>query len=391
MRREKIRKYKVKNIWAVFLVAALLCGSVTGCGNATSDKQTATGYESKFYGDDTQGVYDDAVAETEDYAIEEKSASGDSEYGLAKSVSANDSEEFADSAEEVESVYGNSTEAEIEKEVQTPDKKDSQKIIKRYNYSYETEKFDEAHAYLKQQIEAYNGYVSSSEVYGSDKRTLYLTARIPAEVSDQFVGQLGDLGTIVSQSESAEDITLQYADTESRIASLKTEQERLLALLDKADSLDNIIALENRLTEVRYELENYESQRKLYDDLVSYSTVNITLEEVTYTVPVDDSTFFSRIKTGLEKSFRDIRNGLVNFVVWFIVALPYFVIWGLVIFLIVWVTKKLIRRHKRKKLAKQEKAKKADKEKEVSAEQNGQDDNKTEENVQDDNKTEEDL
>ena len=325
--------------------------------------------------------YDNAVAESEDYALEAKSASGNSGYGLEKSVNASDSVESVDSADEVEGSSSNSAEAEIEKEVQNPGKKDSKKIIKRYNYSYETEKFDESHAYLKQQIEAYNGYVSSSEVYGSDKRTLYLTARIPAEVSDQFVGQLGNLGTIVSQSESAEDITLQYADTESRIASLKTEQERLLALLDEADSLDSIIALENRLTEVRYELENYESQRKLYDDLVSYSTVNITLEEVTYTVPVDDSTFLSRIKTGLEKSFRDIRNGLVNFVVWLVVALPYFVIWGLIIFLIVWIIKKLIKRHKRKKLAKQEKAKKADKAKEVSAEQNVQDDNKTEEDL----------
>ncbi len=96
-------------------------------------------------------------------------------------------------------------------------------------------------------------------MYGTSGRTLYLTARIPAELSDQFVGQLGSLGTMVSQSESAEDITLRYTDTESRIASLKTEQERLLALLDKADSLDSIITLESRLTEVRYELENYQS------------------------------------------------------------------------------------------------------------------------------------
>jgi large-conductance mechanosensitive channel len=159
---------------------------------------------------------------------------------------------------------------------------------------------------------------------------------------------------MVSQSESAEDITLQYTDTESRIASLKTEQERLLALLDKADTLENIITLEDRLTEVRYELENYESQRKVYDDLVTYSTVTITLEEVTYTVEVDDSTIFSRIKTGLEKSFRDIRNDLANFLVGFIVALPYLVIWAIIIFVIVWIIKKIIKRRKAKKAAKQE-------------------------------------
>ncbi len=66
---------------------------------------------------------------------------------------------------------------------------------------------------------------------------------------------------MTSQSESAEDVTLQYTDTESRIASLKNEQERLNALLEKADTLENIFKLEERLTEVRYELENYQSPK----------------------------------------------------------------------------------------------------------------------------------
>jgi large-conductance mechanosensitive channel len=323
-----------KKICAIMLAATILAGSLTGCGSsyneAASDTADTAAYSGADYADE---VYETDDAEVSDYS-EASSSSGD--YGLSnETASVNES-------------------AEDTTDTTTKVNQDSKKIIKKYNYDYETEEFDEAHAYLKQQIEAFNGYVSSSEIYGTGKRTLYLTARIPAEVSDQFVGQLGSLGTMVSQSESAEDITLQYTDTESRIASLKTEQERLLALLDKADTLENIITLEDRLTEVRYELENYESQRKVYDDLVTYSTVTITLEEVTYTVEVDDSTIFSRIKTGLEKSFRDIRNDLANFLVGFIVALPYLVIWAIIIFVIVWIIKKIIKRRKAKKAAKQE-------------------------------------
>lgn len=226
---------------------------------------------------------------------------------------------------------------------------DAKKIIKRYYYDYETEEFDSAFAYLKAQIEKYNGYVASSDVDGTSYRTLNLTARIPADVSDEFTGQLGSLGTLTSQSESAEDITLQYTDTESRIKSLKTEQERLNALLEKADNLESIITLENRLTEVRYELENYQSRKNLYDDLVSYSTVNITLREVVYTVAVDDSSFFSRITSGLESTFRDIKINAADFIVWFIVNLPYLIIWILIIFVIVKIVRMLIRRGRKKK------------------------------------------
>lgn len=329
---------------AGLLAAALLGVSVTGCGNAKSENASSDYYETAAYADETAG-YDTVandVAGAADYEMQAEEDFADGDYGLEGSLT----------AEEKGSSTGQAAEPSA---AQTVAKQDSKKIIKRYNYSYETENFDEARAYLKQKIDAYDGYISSSEVYGSGKRSLYLTARIPAENSDRFVGELGSLGTMVSQSESAEDITLQYADTQSRIASLKTEQERLLDLLKQADSLESIITLEDRLTEVRYELENYESQRKLYDDLVTYSTVSITLEEVTYTVEVDDSTFFTRITTGLEKSFRDIRNGFVNFLVGLIVALPYLVIWGFIIFLIIWIIRSIIKRHRRKKRLKKEK------------------------------------
>lgn len=343
IRREKNRYSKV---FTGLLAAALLCVGMAGCGSTKSDMAASDHYENASYVDEPAD-YDEAMEYDSTQAANDTDALADSDYGLAEG------------AEEkgVDTAAGNVAGVKEQGNTQNDGKQDNKKIIKRYQYSYETEKFDEALAYLKQQIDAYDGYISSSEVQGSDKRSLYLTARIPAELSDQFVGQLGSLGTMVSQSESADDITLQYTDTESRIASLKTEQERLLALLDKADSLESIVTLEDRLTEVRYELENYESQRKLYDDLVTYSTVTITLEEVTYTVEMDDSTVFTRIKTGLEKSFRDIRNGFTNFLVGLIVALPYLVIWGIIIFVIVWIIRRTIKRHKRKKQEKKEKEK----------------------------------
>lgn len=309
-------------VLAAIMFCALLCNNVTGCGNA------------KYYSMDTVSNGSDENTDA-DYGIQ-YNAEADAGAVEEKEVSA-------------ENAAGTSATGDSETETADIVQSDRNKIIKRYYYNYETEKFDDAYAYLREQIKKYQGYISSSELEGADYRTLTLTARIPAENSDAFTGSMGNLGTVISQSESAEDVTLQYTDTESRIASLKTEQERLNELIKKADDLESIITLEERLTEVRYELENYQSRKNLYDDLITYSTVNITLSEVSYTVEVDDSTFISRISTGLEKSFRDIKNGFVNFLAAFIILLPYLVVWAVILLIILWIIRRFIRRVKDRK------------------------------------------
>lgn len=304
----------------MMLFISLLCGCVTGCGSKASE-------------DDFR--YESEQAE-EGYGIQENGA-------LA-------TEESVDSYEEAKELSDEDTAETIASGSQSAVTKNKAKIIKRYFFHYETETFDDSYSYLKGQIKQYGGYVSSSEMEGTEFRTLELTARIPADVSDEFTSQLGSLGTVVSQSESAEDVTLQYTDTESRIASLKIEQERLNALLEKADSLENIFALEERLTDVRYELENYQSQKKHYDDLISYSTVNITLKEVSYTVEIDDSSVFSRISTGFKSSLRDVKNDLEEFFIWLIVMIPYLIKWAVVLLIIGTIVRIVIRFRKKRNL-----------------------------------------
>lgn len=330
---KKMVKKMNKRFLAIMMLATLVGCLMTGCGAA-----------------DTVEVPYSSNSMDQEYGFESENLSV--EY--AEEELADAPAEQADSADKAATAGGSST---TDSQSSSSNKGLAQKIIKRYDYDYETEKFDEAYAYLKEQIEAYDGYVASSELTGdgssSSYRKLYLTARIPAEKSDAFIGDMGSLGTVVRQSQSAEDVTLQYSDTESRIASLKTEQESLNKLLEQADSLETIIALQDRLTEVRYELESYQSKKKLYDDLISYSTIDIKLEEVNYTVAVDDSTFFSRVVTGLERSVRDVVSGLIGFVEWIIINLPYFLVWGVIIFIIVKVIRKIRKNRKEKKLKKQ--------------------------------------
>lgn len=308
-------------LWCLGVV--FICGMITGCGNSAGKNE----------------------ASQQNYA----SDTGSDSYEM-DSVE----QEYADggiSSVTMDTKVVDETAANIG--TASNQKTDLQKIIKTYDYNYETEHFDKAVAYLKTQITAYDGYISSSEMnasnYDSGYRTLCMAARIPAEKSDEFVSNIGEIGTVLRQSESAEDITLQYSDTESRIESLKIEQERLQELLQQAENIDTIVQLEERLTEVRYELEGYQTRKKLYDNRISYSTVNIILEEVSYTMETDDSTFVSRIVTGLKRSCRDIGYNITGLIEWTIIHLPYFLVWGIIIVIIAKRVRKTIKKRREKK------------------------------------------
>ena len=137
----------------------------------------------------------------------------------------------------------------------------SQKLIKTVGMNLETKEFDQLLEHIKTRVEEMGGYIENSEISGNSyysqhgNRYAWLTLRIPAERLDGFVTIVEELGNVTSKRESVEDITLKYVDVASHKEALKTEQERLMTLLDQAESMEDIIAIESRLSEVRYELQ----------------------------------------------------------------------------------------------------------------------------------------
>lgn len=225
----------------------------------------------------------------------------------------------------------------------------NRKLIKTVNMTVETREFDKLMDTVKTKVESLGGYIENSNISGnsyngSSSRDAYIVARIPAKSLQNFVTLIEDKSNVTNKSENAEDVTLSYSDVEARKESLKIEQERLNALLEQADTLENIIELENRLTEVRYELESYESRLRTMDNQIDYSTVNLNVYEVVeYTPePVDELTFgqrFSReFKEGCEDAFEMIQDfivGAASFIPRLLVLLVILGIICLIIFLIV--------------------------------------------------------
>ena len=109
------------------------------------------------------------------------------------------------------------------------------KLILRADLTLETQDFDAASADLEKLTAETGGYIESSSLSGDKgSRSAYYTLRIPQEKFETFYAQLGDRAHVVYSSRSSEDITEQYTDIETRLATLQTKHERLLALLDQA-------------------------------------------------------------------------------------------------------------------------------------------------------------
>ena len=240
---------------------------------------------------------------------------------------------------------------------------ENRKWIVTVNLTAETDDLDALRSALDEKIAALNGYVEDQSVnngsaYQSSRRyrSANLTIRIPADSIDSFLQDVGGLANIVRQSKSIEDVTLNYVATESRLKALETEEARLLELLSQAETMSDLLEIEARLSEVRGELENYASQKRLYDNQIDYATVYLAIEEVQEYTPVEEPTLWERISKGFRDNLEGVGDDLLDVLVWFIVSLPYLVVFAVVITIIVLVVKRIRRRRVAKKAAKQPKA-----------------------------------
>jgi len=215
----------------------------------------------------------------------------------------------------------------------------NRKLIRTIRMDAETEDLTALLDSLTARIAELGGYVETKELYngsaysGSRRRNLSMTVRIPAAQADAFVSQVGESANVVSSSETVEDVTLQYVDTESQVKALETEQARLIELLAQAETLEDMLQIEARLTDVRYELERYASYLRTLENQVSYATVIIDISEVKEYTPVveEEPTTWQRIVKGFSRSLRNLGMVAKELFIGIIVFSPYLVILALLI------------------------------------------------------------
>ncbi len=238
------------------------------------------------------------------------------------------------------------------------------KIVRTARVTAETKHFDEAVAYVQTKTAELGGYAETSSVQGSREqvknsyRQANFVLRIPAEQMDAFLSTAGTMLNVTNLETAERDISGTYYDTQARLEVLETERKLLSDMLAKAEKLEDMILLEERLYEVIEEIEAQKTQLKLYDSQVSYSTVTLSLQEVAdLTVLAEDNSFGARFQKAAKEGWLDFADGCKDFAIDLMYALP-----GILLFLIlaggatavVIVTVKRGRRKKKEKQQEQQ-------------------------------------
>ena len=203
----------------------------------------------------------------------------------------------------------------------------AQKIIYNASLSMESTDFDAARETLMAAVEANEAWMESASVYGTEKdhdRSADYTVRVPVDNYRAFLAAVGEAGSVRNVSENAENITSSYIDVQARLTALEAQRTRLNELADQAETTADLLEIESQLSDVQYELENYTRQLRNMDQQVSYSTVDIYLEEVVTLTPTG-VTFTERIAD----AFGGGWDAFVGFVQGLVIALVY--LWPVVL------------------------------------------------------------
>ncbi|MFV8752468.1 DUF4349 domain-containing protein [Nannocystaceae bacterium ST9] len=116
-----------------------------------------------------------------------------------------------------------------------------------------------------------------------------LIMRLPADALRKAMDELGELGIVQTRSLQAEDVTAEYVDLESRIKVLKDTQAQLLALLEKAKTVEEALHVRRALDDVTLELEAALGRQRQLTNLISFSTLTVYLYELGPTQPIPSS------------------------------------------------------------------------------------------------------
>ena len=358
-----VQKRSVGSFLALFLAAILL----SACGNA--------GYQNAYVSGNkgTKNASGVVVETADDSTVENRDAGEETE------ADGSQEEEKSQFLKEQESVPGAGALNEIPNDT-SYSVSDGEKKIRTVNLSLELKSIEKVQKQIREQVKTEGGYIESEEFnaktgYG-DSDYLHLSVRIPKDKVDHFLEFLSGEGRILSKSESLEDVRLQYHDAESHIKALEKEQERVLALMDKAENVDQLIALESRLTDIRYQLESYHTEINDYDNKVDYSTVNLDLlEKGSESLEEGQYSFSERVRDGFVQNIHGILYFFMNAVFFILVYMPQIIlVLGFAFVLVFW--HKLSKKKKAGKEKKEKIEEKENKEHQESKEKKESEDGK---------------
>lgn len=205
------------------------------------------------------------------------------------------------------------------------------KIIYSGYAEIETLDFDRSVEAVHALIARHGGFLESSSVRGTDytgegRRSADFVIRIPRESFETVTGGLSELGNVSYSRVQAENVSASYYDTESRLAAYRIEEERLLSMLEKAETVEDMLAIEDRLTAVRYEIESHTTTLMNWDSLINYSTLELYLREVVEYTAEPELSYWQKLGRGFVRSLEKVGEFFKDLFRFVVVNLPVLVL-----------------------------------------------------------------
>ena len=342
---------KNKKILSLVLASIMVMGLLTGCG--ASNDLSSPSYDYGYSSSDSLNVMGMG-----------SSSSTNGFGGLFDSVTSNKSESavIQDSYYEPSSPSMKPTETPETETETTTENYLEKKLVYTANIDAQTKDMTQAKTDIDKMIADMGGYIESEYSYknggfdyGYTRTTLEMKIRVPGSKFQDFLNGLESENIYVNNlNKSSVDYSTSYYDKESRINSLRIQEERLYELLAGASDIDVMLRIENQLSNIRYEIESLTKEMRFIDSQVDYSTINLNLEQVVHydTSTQEPTNFFEELIETIKDSADEFADWSKDTLFAFIYMFPYLVILLVILLIVIKVRKN----RKAKKIAKREEA-----------------------------------
>ena len=238
-----------------------------------------------------------------------------------------------------------------------------EKIIYSADATVETTEFDKTLEELAALIKEYGGWVQSSSINGANyysisrgssyNRSADYTIRIPSDKFQTVMGSLSTLGNVPYSYTYTENVSAQYYDVQSRLTAYKTQETRLLEMMEKAQTVEDTITIEEKLTELQYKIDSLQSSLNNWDRQVNYSTISLNVQEVGEYTEQQAVTisYGQRLLNAFTDSLKGAGRFFKNLLVFLVSALPTLVILAVLFFALRPLFRKLSAKAKARKEA----------------------------------------
>ena len=197
-------------------------------------------------------------------------------------------------------------------------------ILRTANVSLNTTNYEADLDSILAAMQQYGGWAEYQSASGeTNSRRASLTLRIPAGSLDDFLADVKQIGSLKNLETSAQDVSANYYDTESRKAIYEAQRERLTELLAQAEDVADIIEIENSLADLQYKIENLQGSLNRWDSYSETSVVNLTLREIAVSEDKAETGLFARLGDAVKTSIRDAGEFFSDMLIFLVLALPY--------------------------------------------------------------------